>query len=816
MTDAPSAAVEAVSQALDTHLPQLQAVAHAHPDDAIACVAREAQPLSDIVQSARDALRAAKERDSGAASLYEEVLAQTVYTKVLAFALQGTVQEVAARLDVAFALQRLGITDTSLPAAALEEWMERSTTPACTELFAYMQSRAEPLTEGMVANAGKGLVVLRLCNELLRRLSKSYSPHAVLAGQILTFLSTHFPINERSGVNLKGEFHVENETPIEAVDAPDTESDDAPRSAEAHAADPHFYTLFWSLQSFFSNPARLFEEGEHVTVPGAEAAIAMHLCEATEAPMRIFQVVADCVLPVLQKYNRADAHPAKRARIDADAATFFPKYLSGKAMLDYELSDAQFRRHILTQFLILFQFLLGCSHTSRERTASWTNKLLIPPFTLSEADEKWTRRAWRHVQTQLRDTGNDGREYLSLLLPVLRRESSWIQWKAASAPTLEKTPGDRLDAQAVAEKEHAAFQARIAQYPYALGTPALSMLWEDGFQPTAPSEVQVHDEEGNTKMLATDGLEDLEMPPAPPSLVSLSRSMHMEEQRAKQRRSAVGDDAQDETLMRIQNTKQSLAWRALRSIDASQLRLLACMEGIDDIPGLLKAIQAEKQGEAFEAPVLHEADEEQDKAQRDAEAKEQERLEEEKRAQEEREARARAEEKRAEEKRAEEKRAEEKRAEEKRAEEKRAEENRAQEQAEVERAEKEQQQTEQAEMQVDSATDSPSAPPGETRAEHAEPAKDEGDADAGPPSQTASPGINGEHDTDDEAGYPSQMQVDVPDSSSVHTADEFDQRSADATPDVDADATFMTAPRAGPSSGESSRESTPVPLRSDD
>ena len=119
-------------------------------------------------------------------------------------------------------------------------------------------------------------------------------------------------------------------------------------------------------------------------------------------------------------------------------------------------------------------------------------------------------------------------------------------------------------------------------------------------------------------------------------------------------------------------------------------------------------------------------------------------------------------------------------------------------------------------MQVDSATDSPSAPPGETRAEHAEPAKDEGDADAGPPSQTASPGINGEHDTDDEAGYPSQMQVDVPDSSSVHTADEFDQRSADATPDVDADATFMTAPRAGPSSGESSRESTPVPLRSDD
>ncbi|WFC94658.1 hypothetical protein MBRA1_001292 [Malassezia brasiliensis] len=802
MTDAPSAAVEPVPQALDTHLPQLLAVAHAHPEDSIACVAREAQPLCDVVQSARDALRAAKERDSGAASLYEEVLAQTMHAKVLSFALQGSMQDFAARLDVAFALQRLGITDASLPAAALEEWMERSTIPVCTELFAYMQSRAEPLTEGMVANAGKGLVVLRLCNELLRRLSKSYSPHTVLAGRILTFLSTHFPINERSGVNLKGEFHVENETPIEAIDAPDAASDDVPHSAEIHAADPHFYTLFWSLQSFFSNPARLFDEGEHAAVPGAEAAVAMRLCEATDKPMRIFQAVADCILPVLQKYNRADPHPAKRARIDTDAANFFPKYLSGKAMLNYELSDAQFRRHILTQFLILFQFLLGCSHTSRERTASWINKLLIPPFTLTEADEKWTRRAWRHVQTQLRDTGSDGREYLSLLLPVLRRESTWIQWKAASAPTLEKAPSDRLNAQAAAEKEHAAFQARKAQYPYALGTPALDRLWEDGFQPTAPSEVQVHDEEGNVKTLTTDGLEDLEMPPVPPSLVSLSRSMHMEEQRAKQRRAAVGDDAQDETLMRIQNTQQSLVWRALRSIDASQLRLLACMEGIDDIPGLLKAIQAEKQGDAYEAPMLREADEEQDKTQRDAEAKEQERLEEEKRAQEEHEAKARAE-----------KRAEEKRAEEKRAEEKRAEEKRAEEQANAERAEKEQQQAE-TEMQVDTAAEQP-ASQDEAPVEHAEPMHGEAVMDPAP-SQTASPGINGEHETDDEAGYPSHMQVNVPDSSSVHTADEFDQRSAGATPDVDADATFMTAPRAGPSSGESSRESTPVPLRSDD
>ena len=54
------------------------------------------------------------------------------------------------------------------------------------------------------------------------------------------------------------------------------------------------------------------------------------------------------------------------------------------------------------------------------------------------------------------------------------------------------------------------------------------------------------------------------------------------------------------------------------------------------------------------------------------------------------------------------------------------------------------------------------------------------------------------------------MHVDH-ETSSVHTADEH---SVDET--HDADATFMTAPHAGRSSDvESSRESTPVPLRSE-
>lgn len=57
----------------------------------------------------------------------------------------------------------------------------------------------------MVPGRGKGLVLLRMCNELLRRLSKEIN--TVFCGRILMFLANTFPLGERSGVNLRGDFN---------------------------------------------------------------------------------------------------------------------------------------------------------------------------------------------------------------------------------------------------------------------------------------------------------------------------------------------------------------------------------------------------------------------------------------------------------------------------------------------------------------------------------------------------------------------------------------------------------------------------------
>lgn len=57
----------------------------------------------------------------------------------------------------------------------------------------------------MIPQKGKALVLLRTLNDLLRRLSKMGST-TLFCGRILTFLSQIFPLGERSGVNLRGEY----------------------------------------------------------------------------------------------------------------------------------------------------------------------------------------------------------------------------------------------------------------------------------------------------------------------------------------------------------------------------------------------------------------------------------------------------------------------------------------------------------------------------------------------------------------------------------------------------------------------------------
>ena len=135
-------------------------------------------------------------------------------------------------LDVLVTFVDRQLVDLSLAMTTIEVVLETQTVQNAERFFAYLESRMDRLTrvgcafttvcfrlslaffKDMIPGKGKALVILRTLNDLLRRLSKS--THTVFCGRILLFLANIFPLGERSGVNLRGEFNKENLTGFEA------------------------------------------------------------------------------------------------------------------------------------------------------------------------------------------------------------------------------------------------------------------------------------------------------------------------------------------------------------------------------------------------------------------------------------------------------------------------------------------------------------------------------------------------------------------------------------------------------------------------
>ena len=95
--------------------------------------------------------------------------------------------------------------EQTFPFVVLQDLLETQTIASCSHIFAWIEARAARLTVDLKPQKGKALVLLRSLNDLLRRLSKTGAT-TVFCGRILTFLSGVFPLGERSGVNLRGEY----------------------------------------------------------------------------------------------------------------------------------------------------------------------------------------------------------------------------------------------------------------------------------------------------------------------------------------------------------------------------------------------------------------------------------------------------------------------------------------------------------------------------------------------------------------------------------------------------------------------------------
>ncbi len=300
---------------------------------------------------------------------------------------------------------------------------------------------------------------------------------------------------------------------------------------------------------------------------------------------------------------------------------FFPTYLTGRKLFEYEIRDTSFRKHILVQYFVLFQYLLSFTPAAKESWKDWKNKTLQALFTLEEADERWIRSTWREIQALIREIQPDGRLFLESVLEVLKREANWIRWKTESCPSIEKPPLTPEQISTFASAR-ALLLRKAEPYPHKLGTAALSELWADGLRPPVPGSRRVENEEGEYVTVATDGLEELEFLPPIPSLEHYNKSIQREKVKLDMRKKQLGIDpaateAQlskeekdnldgDERIQSTIETMQSLAWRALRVASRDNLHLFGKPDRPENIEGLLKAMEEERNPKPKVAPRVKE------------------------------------------------------------------------------------------------------------------------------------------------------------------------------------------------------------------
>ncbi|TKA66935.1 hypothetical protein B0A49_07104 [Cryomyces minteri] len=347
------------------------------------------------------------------------------------------------------------------------------------KVFDYMESRRERLIAKEFHK--KFMVILRSCNELLRRLSRAED--AVFCGRVFFYLFQTFPLGDKSSVNLRGEFHVENTTVFDDVSREDeqildnmvvdtesiantinTNSDTNPsveagaaKPAEQHATTPSkekraigeedvletnaLYPIFWRLQQDFSNPTRLFS-GEHFKV--------------FKKGLQLTTVKFKTVPTVLQTRGPGDLKRGVKRKRDggavADSATVYnPKYLTSRDLFELELSDLAFQQHILVQALILIDFLLSLTQKSKQKMVELNaQKALLYDYTLSDENTDWALSTRSTIADYLRQ-GPEGKFYYRMVDTVLTRDKNWYlkaklgAQKATANKRLRASPMGSLD-----------------------------------------------------------------------------------------------------------------------------------------------------------------------------------------------------------------------------------------------------------------------------------------------------------------------------------------------------------------------------------
>uniref|UniRef100_I3JSL8 THO complex 1 n=1 Tax=Oreochromis niloticus TaxID=8128 RepID=I3JSL8_ORENI len=391
-------------------------------------------PSSFNFVDAKDKFTVRKHRTSGCNftdrlffSHYSEAEKKTTLDQ----ALRGVLGDLILRCDDYLALIYLsidgvteGICSATTPFVLLGDVLDCLPLDLCDKIFSFVEENVSTWKSNSFYTAGKNYL-LRMCNDLLRRLSKSQN--TVFCGRIQLFLARLFPLSEKSGLNLQSQFNLDNITVFnkneqestlgqkhteEKEDGMEVEEgemgeDDGPAPSSI-PIDYNLYRKFWTLQDYFRNPVQCYDKFSWMT----------------------FLKYSDETLAVFKSYKLDDMQASKRKleelRASSGEHVYFAKFLTSEKLMDLQLSDSNFRRHILLQYLILFQYLKG------------QVKFKSSSCVLNDDQAAWIEETTKLVYQLLREIPPDGDKFAAMVEHILNTEENWNAWKNEGCPSFVK------------------------------------------------------------------------------------------------------------------------------------------------------------------------------------------------------------------------------------------------------------------------------------------------------------------------------------------------------------------------------------------
>lgn len=357
-------------------------------------------------------------------------------------------------LELSVAAARLGFTSGSLPITLLSDLFDCRTIEQCEDLFDLVEKRVHTWKEELFFKNVKNQL-LRSCNDLLRRLSKSQN--TVFCGRILIFLARFFPLFERSGLNLISEFNHENSIQISHEDEgvfeqgnssiveEDLVLEEGEMPSASDRVDFQFYLKFWSLQEYFRLPTICYNR----------------------LSWKTFQSNANDVITLFASKKLENQDCGKLYANSVQNRHNFSKYLTNQKLLELQLADSNFRRYILIQFLILFQYLIG--------RVRFKSELQV----LSEEQLVWVNETSDRILTLIEETPPNGRQMRECIMQLLTREQFWSNWKNEACPELKECNKKSDITFDVVTKQRVGNEIRAAEMSnnVLIGNPHLTRLW---------------------------------------------------------------------------------------------------------------------------------------------------------------------------------------------------------------------------------------------------------------------------------------------------------------------------------------------------